>query len=244
MAATASSTRRSQAGRSSRSSRSGEVMGRPASTASTADTAARRSASRGSSGGPSAAETTGPPIRRRTPASNASSVVHHSIATIPPLVTATWNGPHGPGNEVRMAPASSIRRVSHRDPDDILPGSMTSAQTAPPTTELTLPIEGMTCASCVNRIERFLRKTPGVETASVNLATETATVHYRPDDRRSRGARRGDRVGRLRRAPACGCRRRVRRPRSPRRWRPTTSNATASHALSWCERSPRSRSPR
>ncbi|HEV8401870.1 MAG TPA: heavy metal translocating P-type ATPase [Candidatus Limnocylindrales bacterium] len=47
--------------------------------------------------------------------------------------------------------------------------------------ELTLPIEGMTCASCVNRIERFLLKTPGVEAASVNLATETATVHYRPD---------------------------------------------------------------
>jgi Cu+-exporting ATPase len=39
----------------------------------------------------------------------------------------------------------------------------------------------MTCASCVNRIERFLRKTPGVETASVNLATETATVQYRPE---------------------------------------------------------------
>src|SRR3990172_7063808 len=42
--------------------------------------------------------------------------------------------------------------------------------------ELVLPIEGMTCASCVNRIERFLKKTPGVEDASVNLATERATV--------------------------------------------------------------------
>jgi Cu+-exporting ATPase len=51
----------------------------------------------------------------------------------------------------------------------------------PSATELTLPIEGMTCASCVNRIERFLRKTPGVEDATVNLATETATVRYRPD---------------------------------------------------------------
>ncbi len=50
-----------------------------------------------------------------------------------------------------------------------------------PSSELTLPIEGMTCASCVNRIERFLRKTPGVELASVNLATETATVRYRPE---------------------------------------------------------------
>ena len=39
----------------------------------------------------------------------------------------------------------------------------------------------MTCASCVNRIERFLRKTPGVEDATVNLATEIATIRYLPD---------------------------------------------------------------
>src|SRR5262245_11632552 len=50
----------------------------------------------------------------------------------------------------------------------------------PSIAELTLPIEGMTCASCVNRIERFLRKTPGVEDATVNLATEVATIHYVP----------------------------------------------------------------
>ena len=52
---------------------------------------------------------------------------------------------------------------------------------SPPASELSLPIEGMTCASCVNRIERFLRKTPGVETATVNLATETATIRYHPE---------------------------------------------------------------
>jgi Cu+-exporting ATPase len=46
--------------------------------------------------------------------------------------------------------------------------------------EIILPIEGMTCASCVNRIERFLQKTPGVETAAVNLATEKATVLVDP----------------------------------------------------------------
>jgi Cu+-exporting ATPase len=46
--------------------------------------------------------------------------------------------------------------------------------------EIVLPVEGMTCASCVNRIERFLRKTPGVEDASVNLATEKATVRLDP----------------------------------------------------------------
>ena len=51
---------------------------------------------------------------------------------------------------------------------------------APATIEIQVPIEGMTCASCVNRIERFLTKTPGVETATVNLATEMATIRYLP----------------------------------------------------------------
>ncbi|KQR76741.1 copper-transporting ATPase [Burkholderia sp. Leaf177] len=35
----------------------------------------------------------------------------------------------------------------------------------------------MTCASCVRRVEKALAKVPGVETVSVNLATEKATVH-------------------------------------------------------------------
>ena len=43
---------------------------------------------------------------------------------------------------------------------------------------IAFPIEGMTCASCVNRITRFLRKVDGVEEANVNLATESATVRY------------------------------------------------------------------
>ncbi|HMR72114.1 MAG TPA: copper ion binding protein, partial [Rubrivivax sp.] len=41
---------------------------------------------------------------------------------------------------------------------------------------LTLPIAGMTCASCVRRVERALAAVPGVEGAEVNLATEAATV--------------------------------------------------------------------
>src|SRR6185369_5553807 len=51
-----------------------------------------------------------------------------------------------------------------------------------PAAELSLPIEGMTCASCVNRIERFLKRTPGVEEAFVNLATEVATIRYLPTE--------------------------------------------------------------
>jgi Cu+-exporting ATPase len=51
------------------------------------------------------------------------------------------------------------------------------ATTATATTQVELPITGMTCASCANRIERKLNKLDGV-TASVNYATEKATVEY------------------------------------------------------------------
>src|SRR5438876_5774968 len=43
-----------------------------------------------------------------------------------------------------------------------------------------LALEGMTCASCAIRIEKGLKKVPGVKDASVNLATEQATVTYDP----------------------------------------------------------------
>ncbi|PDW04377.1 heavy metal translocating P-type ATPase [Candidatus Viridilinea mediisalina] len=46
--------------------------------------------------------------------------------------------------------------------------------------ELTLPITGMTCASCSARVEKVLRKQPGVLSAQVNLASEQATVVYEP----------------------------------------------------------------
>ncbi len=42
--------------------------------------------------------------------------------------------------------------------------------------EIELGVSGMTCASCVARIEKALTRTPGVEAASVNLATERAHV--------------------------------------------------------------------
>ena len=48
------------------------------------------------------------------------------------------------------------------------------------TAQETLPIIGMTCASCVSRVEKALRVPPGVLKADVNLATEKATVSYIP----------------------------------------------------------------
>jgi Cu+-exporting ATPase len=44
----------------------------------------------------------------------------------------------------------------------------------------TLNIEGMTCASCSNSLEKALTRTPGVKSAMVNLANEKATVEFLP----------------------------------------------------------------
>src|SRR5664280_379754 len=49
-----------------------------------------------------------------------------------------------------------------------------------PTATATLAIGGMTCASCVARNEKALRRVPGVIKATVNLATEKATIEYLP----------------------------------------------------------------
>ncbi len=47
--------------------------------------------------------------------------------------------------------------------------------------QVSLRIGGMTCSACSQRIEKSLRKTPGVTTANVNLTVEKASVAYDPD---------------------------------------------------------------
>jgi len=49
-----------------------------------------------------------------------------------------------------------------------------------PTIKLTLPIEGMSCASCVNKVETSLKQLNGVVNATVNLATESASIEFVP----------------------------------------------------------------
>ncbi|MFL6667265.1 MAG: heavy metal translocating P-type ATPase [Burkholderia ambifaria] len=63
-----------------------------------------------------------------------------------------------------------------------------AAPAAPPAPAATieLEIDGMTCASCVSRVEKALAKVPGVTRASVNLATERATIDAAPDVSASR----------------------------------------------------------
>ncbi|MDR8366856.1 heavy metal translocating P-type ATPase [Pseudomonas sp. JL3] len=71
--------------------------------------------------------------------------------------------------------ATELARV--QAPSDSLPALMEAVQQAGysvPQQTLELSIEGMTCASCVGRVERALTKVPGVKSVSVNLANERA----------------------------------------------------------------------
>ena len=67
----------------------------------------------------------------------------------------------------------STNTASPRPEPTVLPACVSSA----------FQIEGMTCASCVTRVERAIRAVPGVAAANVNLATERATVDFigKPD---------------------------------------------------------------
>jgi len=57
---------------------------------------------------------------------------------------------------------------------------VTTERAAPPLQMVALDVEGMTCASCVNRIERFVNKVEGVAEVNVNLATERASIAFDP----------------------------------------------------------------
>src|SRR5690606_41690909 len=50
-----------------------------------------------------------------------------------------------------------------------------------PARTVELSVEGMSCASCVGRVEAALRKVEGVQEVVVNLATERATIHGQAD---------------------------------------------------------------
>jgi Cu+-exporting ATPase len=47
--------------------------------------------------------------------------------------------------------------------------------------KVTIPLEGMSCATCAITIEKALSDLPGVSQANVNFASEKATVEYDPD---------------------------------------------------------------
>src|SRR2546427_6532530 len=76
---------------------------------------------------------------------------------------------HAPAQMVTMTPMRS----------KTAPAPAKAASSVKPVS-LTIPIEGMSCASCVAKIEHGLSAVPGVSRAAVNLATEQATVEYQP----------------------------------------------------------------
>ena len=81
---------------------------------------------------------------------------------------------------VKTAPSTSRRNGQKSPAPDLdrsaLVKAVEDAGYDVPTRPIDLIIEGMTCASCVARVERALKTVPGVTAANVNLATERATV--------------------------------------------------------------------
>ncbi|WP_423380310.1 heavy metal translocating P-type ATPase [Burkholderia sp. LMG 32019] len=79
------------------------------------------------------------------------------------------------------APVLEVAAAAHAHPVEASPTPMAAAASTaghplPANRTVELDIDGMTCASCVSRVEKALAKVPGVTRASVNLATERATV--------------------------------------------------------------------
>src|ERR671935_1981447 len=73
--------------------------------------------------------------------------------------------------ETRSPAPPTVQSAPHRETPDGLSG---------PAAHVDLAVGGMTCASCVARVERKLKRVPGVQEATVNLATERAAVAYDP----------------------------------------------------------------
>src|SRR5918997_831648 len=73
--------------------------------------------------------------------------------------------------------ASVTYEPAATNPDELI-GAIRGAGYGADVRETTFSVSGMTCASCVGRVERALEKVPGVLEASVNLANERATVEY------------------------------------------------------------------
>ncbi|WP_331712263.1 heavy metal translocating P-type ATPase [Acidihalobacter aeolianus] len=104
---------------------------------------------------------------------------------MPPAVPA-WN--RGlrklPGIDTATVNLATERAEVAYDPQQLSPERIAQAITdisyTPLFDEAELAVEGMTCASCVGRVERALRRAPGVLEATVNLATEQAHVRFLP----------------------------------------------------------------
>ena len=83
----------------------------------------------------------------------------------------------GPDQRRRLVFQFSMRKLTETP---TRPAPAPAPATAAARTDLRLPVTGMTCASCVGRVEKALLAVPGVVGVSVNLATEVASVQAGP----------------------------------------------------------------
>jgi P-type Cu+ transporter len=89
-----------------------------------------------------------------------------------------------PGVEAAVVNLATERATVRFDAAEVAPEALLEAVTAsgytPVVAETSLSVTGMTCANCAMRVERGLQRAEGVLDATVNLATERATVRYLP----------------------------------------------------------------
>ena len=112
----------------------------------------------------------GLPIKGMTCASCVSHVTH-ALQGVPGVQEASVN---------LATEKANLKLGSQPAALDDLVDAVEDAGYGVATTQLTLGIGGMTCASCVVHVERALKGVQGVVSAGVNLATERATVEYVP----------------------------------------------------------------
>ncbi len=92
--------------------------------------------------------------------------VEKSLSRVPGVVSASVN----------LATEKAFVHASEAIPPAQLSAAVRKAGYVMKTDSVTLEIRGMTCASCVSRLEKVLGKVPGVTEATVNLATEKARI--------------------------------------------------------------------
>ncbi|MCX7624007.1 MAG: heavy metal translocating P-type ATPase [Thermomicrobium sp.] len=109
--------------------------------------------------------------------------VERALEAVPGVAEATVNLATEEARVVLVRPdvaleelAAAIERAGYR----ARPLAAEGTAVPPMEASIELAVEGMTCASCVRRVERALSRLPGVREAVVNLATERAYVRYDP----------------------------------------------------------------
>src|SRR5690606_19995979 len=82
---------------------------------------------------------------------------------------------------VNLATERAYVWTAHEVSRDNLEQAIEGAGYVGPARTVELSVEGMSCASCVGRVEAALRKVEGVQEVVVNPATERATIHGQAD---------------------------------------------------------------